>query len=256
MTIDDKSAANLRKEESDQKFIEWSKGTSEVTYDVVALANHLKSIGIEAPTGLDIGGGIGTFAKSVVASCPDQSVNITVVDPGVDANEQRIEADGVDYVLAPFDETFNSDNRYDFIVFRTVLHHLIADTDSKTYQTQLTALTKAKSLLKPNGFIFVSENFYQSYIGTDTTSRIIFAVTSSKAKPIAKIARKLGANTAGEGVRFRSLQSWQEIYDRVGLKIETHDLHPWWGGVMPIWQKLPLLCKDRYQAAQILSQTN
>ncbi len=255
MTTDNNPTAKLRKEESDEKFIEWSKSTSETTYDVVALANNLKRIGHKAPTGLDIGGGIGTYAKSVVASCPDQDVRITVVDPGVDANEQRVEADGVDYVLAPFDATFDSDEKYDFIIFRTVLHHLIADTESDTYQTQLTALTKAKSLLKPDGFIFVSENFYQPWIGTDTTSRIIFAVTSCKAKGIAGLARRLGANTAGEGVRFRSLQAWTQIYDRVGFKIESHDLHPWWGGVMPFWQKLPLLCKDRYQAAQILTQT-
>ena len=249
----DLNQENLRKELSDEQFIAWSKSTFEDSYDVVALVKNLKTSGRKELTGLDIGGGIGTFAKTVVASCTDQQVNITVVDPGVEAAEQRIDSEGVDYVLAPFD-AFETDKKYDFIIFRTVLHHLISDTESKTYETQLTALAKAKSLLKEGGFIFLTENFYEPWVGTDTTSRLIYAVTSSKA--VAGIARKLGANTAGEGVRFRSSQAWKQIYDRVGMKVESSELHPWWGGVMPFWQKVPLLCQDRYQAAQILTVTD
>ncbi len=241
----------LRKELSDEKFIAWSKGTSERSYDVQSLIEHLQKAGHAEAIGLDIGGGIGAFAKAVAESCTNPKVSITVVDPGVDALDQKMESPNVEYQLAPFDESYPSDQKFDFIIFRTVLHHLISDSEKNTYETQIAALSKAKSMLKDDGIIFVTENFYEPMFGNDLTSRIIYAVTSSNA--VAWVARKLGANTAGEGVRFRSSDSWKQLQDTVGLEVVDSLRYTDWGGAnMPFWQRLPLLCKERFQAVQVL----
>ncbi len=242
-------SSSLRKELSDEKFIAWSKSTLRDDFDVTELSDYIDSIDASSVQGLDIGGGIGAFASTVAERCNNKNLKITVVDPGVDASEQRIEHPGVDFVLAPFD-SFNSDTKYDFIVFRLVLHHLIGEDSATTLRTQREALVKAKSMLSESGVVFVIENFYEPWIGQDFTGQLIYSLTSSKA--VEGITRRLGANTAGEGVRFRSAESWKTLYDNLDLKIVSEQTNPRWGIDMPIWQKLPLLCKERYQAIQML----
>lgn len=239
----------LRQEQADVKFIEWSKSTYHDSYDVNELSNYILQSDSVSLNGLDIGGGIGVFASTVIERCASKDVKITVVDPGIDASNQRIEDPAVNFILAPFDH-FDSEVKYDFIVFRLVLHHLTGDDEASTLSTQRRALEKAKSMLNDGGVIFVVENFYEPMIGTDFTSQLIYTLTSNKS--IAHITRRLGANTAGEGVRFRSSKSWIALYKALGLSIIHEQSHPWWGNDMPFWQKLPLLCQHRYQAIQIL----
>jgi len=244
-----KERTSLREELSDEKFIAWSRGTYEDSYDVTGLADFLNQSDKTELAGLDVGGGIGMFATRVVGNCPDKDLNITVVDPGLEASKQQIQDPSVDFVLSPFNE-FESEQRYDFIIFRLVLHHLIGENAKETAHHQLEALKRAKSLLKDDGFLFIVENFYEPMIGTDTTSQIIYRVTSSKA--VATITRKLGANTAGEGVRFRSMKSWTDLFTSVGFDIVHQKAHPWGGAEMPLWQRLPLLCQRRFQGITIL----
>lgn len=242
-------STEMRSELSDAKFIDWSNCTYDDSYDVVSLASYLKQLDKQELTGLDVGGGIGVFAKTVIDQCPEKDVSFTVVDPGLSAAEQRVESTNISYELNTFD-AFTSEQQYDFIVFRLVLHHLIGKDSQDTLETQRAALVKAKSLLKEGGVLFIVENFYEPMLGEDTTSKIIYRATSSKA--IAGLTRRLGANTAGEGVRFRSLQSWTTLFESLGFGVDHVSVHPWWGNDMPAWQRWPLLCKNRYQAIKTL----
>ena len=247
----DQSQPGLRQELSDHKFIEWSRSTFEDSYDVIQLARHIRESGKPSLTGLDIGGGIGLFAASVADICPDQDVQITVVDPGLEASRQRIENPSVNFELASFDN-YTTEQKFDFVSFRLVLHHLIGQNEADTLQVQAKALAKARDMLKDDGFLLIVENFYEPMVGTDFTSRLIYEVASSKT--IETVTRRLGANTAGEGVRFHSPETWQQFYDEAGVEVVSEEIHPWWGVDMPIWQKLPLLCRHRFQAAQILKR--
>lgn len=240
----------LRNMDSDLKFIDWSKSTFQDSYDVVGLANHLNQSGKTSMKGLDIGGGIGIFAGTVIDCCAID-LSMTVCDPGIKASEQRVNNPKIDFHLSTFDD-FASEEKYDFIVFRLVLHHLIGQNAEDTLQVQRKALEKARSLLNEGGFLFVVENYYEPVIGADTTSKLIYWWTSQKS--ISALTRRLGANTAGEGVRFRSKANWESLFKSIGFESLTLDHHPWWGKGMPWWQRLPLLCKQRFQATSILSQ--
>ena len=239
----------VRDMDSDLKFIDWSRSTYEDSYDVVGLSTYINGLEKSSLKGLDVGGGIGIFAETVIHCC-EADVSMTVVDPGIKASEQRVKHPGIDFHLSTFDE-FSSNEKYDFIVFRLVLHHLIGHDAQDTLRVQREALQKAKSLLNEGGFLFVVENYYEPMVGTDSTSRLIYWLTSRKS--VSTVTRRLGANTAGEGVRFRSKCSWESMFRTAGFSSQFLERHPWWGNDMPWWQRVPLLCKERYQAISVLT---
>ena len=117
---------------------------------------------------------------------------------------------------------------------------------------QMKFLKKAADMLNDGGILFVEENYYEGWGSSDITGKLVFFWT--KMKFIQGVVRFLGANTAGEGVRFRSSQSWSKIFDQVGLNSISEFIHPTWGTKMPFFQKLLLMCAHRYQSMRILSK--
>ena len=130
-------------------------------------------------------------------------------------------------------------------MMRTVLHHMVGRTERDNLNRQIATLEKAKGLLMPGGSIFITENFYVPFVGADLTGRLIFELT--KLQTVARVTRLLGANTAGEGVRFRSEAAWDSMLSDTGLEQVDELTSDTWGQTMPLWQKLPLLCKGRFQ---------
>lgn len=63
--------------------------------------------------------------------------------------------------------------------------------------------------------------------------------------------RLLGANTAGEGVRFRSSRSWKKLFDKVGLLKISEASPAKWGDKIRFIDKLFLLISSRYQSMSI-----
>lgn len=233
---------------SEVKFVEWSRGIKKTSYDVLAVSDVLKdNFHLGNIHGLDVGGGIGAFS-SKVCSLVD-NCKITVVDNSQVAKENFISDEGTSLEFVDV-FSFPEGKKYDFIFLRTVLHHFIAESDTATECLQTSGLQKCKKLLKENGIIIFEENFYDPYFGLDFTGRLIYSIT--KLKISEKIVRKLGANTAGEGVRFRSFLGWKHIIDALELEVvlcvESSD----WGKKFPFWQRIPLLCKKRYQAVLVL----
>lgn len=230
------------KNQSEHMFVEWAQGIQAANYDVVRVAELLKGLNEERLVGLDVGGGIGRYAQLICDQVP--GCHMVVLDKSELAeehfvNDTRLELKKADYF------SFDAGQRYDFLVFKTVLHHFIADNESNTRELQLRALKKARQLLRPGGLLLIEENFYQGVVGDDTPGRLIFAVT--RQRWIENLVRRLGANTAGEGVRFRSIKSWNQILQQEGFTTRSLACSPTWGRTWPLWQRLPLLSSGRFQ---------
>lgn len=234
---------------SEVQFVEWSTGISSSDYDVVGCVDIINNLNKLEPKGLDVGGGMGRFASAIIEAIP--KARITIVDPSSLAEKSCIRTSKLQFQRADF-LNFETEEKYDFIIFKTVLHHLVGPNEKTTRKFQIDALNKASRLLSDNGVIIVEENFYESLGSTDFTGRLIFEIT--RLKLIEKLVRMLKANTAGEGVRFRSTKSWEELFSQVKLRINATYPADEWGSVWPLWQKVPLLGRSRYQAILALTK--
>jgi hypothetical protein len=233
----------------DIKFVEWSRGVNEESYDLSEMMQIIesrfkgKSIKIA-----DIGGGIGTTANALCSSF--KTAYADVIDNSPLAKESFIGHSRSNLIFEDFFE-FKAEKKYDVVIFRTVLHHFVGQSEKETLALQTKALDKTYSqLIAEGGLVFIIENFYEPAIGNDITGRIIYELT--KLEFSSAVFRYLGANTAGEGVRFRSFMRWKSIFEKcgfeLGAKITTED----WSMPMPIWQRIPFVCKNRYQALVVL----
>lgn len=240
----------MRQEQSDELFIQWSKGRNEQSWDTKFVAEQTRIRNLTL--GLDVGGGIGTFANSIL-NLNDNIESIDVVDPSELAHQNFIRHQKANLVKG-YMSNIPTSKSYDFVTSNLVCHHIISDSDEDTFDAQINFLKEVYTLLKDGGVLFVEENIYESYLVEDLCARLIYEVTSLRG--IEKLTRKLGANTAGEGVRFRSDSAWQKIFTASGFKIvQTYD-NTTWGSGMPLWQKIPLLCRDRYQRIYVLEKIN
>ena len=244
----------------DEKFVEWSKDATEKSFDlkhiIAFLHDQIETSENNPPNVdrplrlLDVGGGIGLVAKVLSQALGAQ---VDVIDPSPLARDGFVESPKTRFHFGDY-LTCNLSEPYDAILFRTVLHHFVGSGFAETSRLQSQGLAKAKQLLRPNGLkrIVVVENFYEPFLKQDLTGQLIYAVTSLR--HLEALTRRLGANTAGEGVRFRSLASWRELFSQQALQIEKLWRDPDWGERMPWWQKLPLVCDQRYQGTLILSE--
>lgn len=238
----------MRQENSDEMFVEWSKGRSEQSWDTQFVAELIKIRNLSH--GLDVGGGIGTFANSIL-NLNEEIKSIDVVDPSEQAHSNFITHQRSNLIKG-FMGNIEDGKTYGFITINLVCHHIISRQNMDTLEAQINFLKDARNLLEDQGVLIIEENIYESYLLEDLCARLIYEITSLRG--IEKITRKLGANTAGEGVRFHSDAAWQKIFTKSGFKvIQTHD-NLTWGSGMPIWQKLPLLCKSRYQRIYVLQK--
>lgn len=235
------SEADFMKQEV--KFVEWSKEAKTEDYDVRQILARIREIRKDRIDVLDVGGGIGLVGALLAES--QDNVFVDVVDNSILAKQNFMLHDRLQLI---FDDFLNVDvgKTYDVIIFRTVLHHIIDRTSKGTLEAQNKALKKAGQLLEPSGKLIVIENFYEPFVTRDITGEIIFQCT--KQKMLAPLFRSLGANTAGEGVRFRSYQRWMEIFNDNNFEISGDKLMEQWNVPLPLWQRMPVLCKQKYQA--------
>ena len=226
------------------QFNEWSNSVTEDDNDVRWL--RAQAGGVRRV--LDVGGGNGRFASILAGAL---GCEVDVVDPSPAAREQFTRDPRCRFVNGDFLRWDAHGTRYDLVCFRLVLHHLLGQDDATTADTQLRALRVAASLLAKGGRVYVLENIYEPMVGTDTTGRMIYEAT--RLKVLAAPFRRLGANTAGEGVRFRSLDSWRSLVAAAGLAEQAEDFnHDPGRQVFPAWQRLPFLCRRRFEWLALL----
>ena len=107
-------------------------------------------------------------------------------------------------------------HKFDIVFINWLLHHLVANSYSKTKFNSEFALRSSRKLLNENGHVAVFENTCDGMIIDSLSSHLIFHLTSSKL--LAPITSKLGANTAGIGLCYRSKQEWLDIFSKCSLK--------------------------------------
>jgi SAM-dependent methyltransferase len=232
------------------KFVEWSQEARASDYDIAHIVNVLLRIRKPEINVLDVGGGIGSVGRMLAES--SDKVQVDVVDNSSLAAKHFLRHAKLRLV---YDDFLNvrSDKKYDAIIFRTVLHHIIGDSSRKTWDLQHKAISKAREMLADDGRLLIIENFYDPVVSEDISGEIIFQCT--KLKAFAPIFRRLGANTAGEGVRFRSLKTWLDMFKTHQLEMSGGVVMEKWNSPLPLWQSLPLLLRKKYQALIELRKT-
>ncbi len=235
---------NLRKERSDSGFIENSSLREALNYDILTTLGILNLSKENNLHVLDIGGGIGKFSEIIADNF---NCKVDVLDPSTLVKKNFSKSKNLELISSKL-EDFNIEKKYDFIFMNLILHHMICDDLKNTKNKQINSLKKALSFLKPEGKIIIQENFYNGFFNSDCAGRLIFMIT--KLKFIENLTRKLGANTAGEGVRFRSYKSWESIFKKCGLNTLFEIKNPN-DGYMPILQKILLLCYGRFQSIRV-----
>jgi 2-polyprenyl-3-methyl-5-hydroxy-6-metoxy-1,4-benzoquinol methylase len=238
---------------SEIKFVEWSESINKDSPNLKSTITVLnRYLNLNKIIGLDIGGGIGKFSEIICQEI--NNCKITVVDNSQLAKDSFISSKNVKLNYCDFFQYLGTDEKYDFVILKTVLHHFVDNTSSSTHLKQVKGLTISRNLLKDTGILIIEENFYEPIWGDKITGAIIYYLT--KLKSIEKITRKLGANTAGEGVRFRSFNDWKNMLNSLDLEVEEVIIPSNWGKSFPIWQKIPLFCKKRFQAILVVKKAN
>jgi len=173
------------------------------------------------PTGsfsfLDIGGGNGVFCDKVLNTFPQSKAVLLdnseyLISLNTQSERKRIVCASVETI----DKLFQGE-QFDLIFLNLVLHHFVSTGYKSTYKNVKNTFLHLKPLLSSGGYIYVFEDFYNGRIFDGLTSYLIFSLTSSKT--IAGLTRKLGANTGGVGVCFRSRKQWGKIIKECGYKI-------------------------------------
>lgn len=229
--------------QQDVKFIEMSRGLPVDNYDIRRILEKVGSFGSTDLRILDVGGGIGTMAAALADALPESLVDVIDLSPLARSN--FVAHARTSFIFDDF-LRWESTVRYDIVIFRTVLHHFVGSTEADTRAFQLRALEKASGIVKAQGKVLVVENFYDPIATEDVTGRMIYLLTRSRA--VAWIIRRLGANTAGEGVRFRSFRSWSSLFASRGFAVQDVLRAPRGTWYIPVWQRAPMLCADCYQA--------
>lgn len=167
---------------------------------------------------VDVGGGIGAFARQLVK---EHAYRVRVIDADLEsinicksASDPSIEAIHGDALNPPIkgDE--------DIICFNLILHHIVGSSEEETKKLQMEAL---KLWLGNGRMIFVNEYVYESY-WNGISGRLIYEVTRNQffsriASIIAAYIPSLRANTFGTGVRFRSQSEWIDIFKECGYRL-------------------------------------
>lgn len=165
---------------------------------------------------LDVGGGAGHFAKRVLTAYPNWEV--TVLDPAepllAEARKKGLKAIQGS-VLDPVNPDFIG--QFDIISLNWVLHHLVGASSKITDANVEKAMTNVRKMLSKNGMVSVYEHNISGFVVHDSPGRLIYGLTKSKL--LAAVTSRLGANTAGVGVRFRSGRAWRNLFRNSGFRV-------------------------------------
>lgn len=168
-------------------------------------------------TVVDIGGGVGHFAKALQQHL-HLPTRVFDLDP---VSVQACREAGLD---AEVGDALNLPVRGDeaVVCLNLILHHLVAPSASATKNLQRRAIRPWRCR------IFVNEYIYESYIG-NLSGWLIYQVTSNRwlsalAKAGSRLVPALRANTFGVGVRFRANKEWVDLFRAEGFEVERVEM--------------------------------
>lgn len=164
---------------------------------------------------LDLGGGTGRFADLLLAHYPLAEGSVfdnseLLLAKNKPDPRKRLICDSAEHLG-------NIHDRFDLISVHWLLHHLVGDSYAQTTGNQRAVLGGLAGLLTGRGRISLFENNYQGLVLSALPGWLIYVATSMRS--LAALTRRLGANTAGVGVCFRSEQQWRAMIAATGFKI-------------------------------------
>jgi len=176
---------------------------------------------------LDVGGGNGAFTDSLLSRFPRATG--VLIDNGealLARNKPHPRKTLLCQSAIEMDRRF-SGRSFDLICLNWLLHHLVLRSYIETCRLQARVVAAARDLLSARGRICVFENLYDGMIIDALPSHLIFQLTSSHV--LSPIIKRLGANTAGCGVCFRSRTQWEQLFREAKLEmkhVQVYGQHP------------------------------
>ncbi len=102
----------------------------------------------------EFGGGAGQLLNEIRKSCPN--ANLTNVEI-IGGYKRFMVSKKIKFIVSSVLDSKLSNNSFDVIMMRNVLHHLIGKNLKETSENQKRALTELKRLIRPGGSIFIEE---------------------------------------------------------------------------------------------------
>jgi len=197
----------------DKDFRDWQKYSK--TIGSAIATKSVKKI-------LDVGGGNGRFVDKLLKLYPKaQACVLDYADTMLEKNRLDARKTTQQGTATQLDTLFIG-QKFDLITINMLLHHLVGDNEPTTRNNVLASLVCARKILAPEGRVVVYEQVYNGSILSIEPGKIIYRLTQIRAPWISRLLKKFGANTAGVGVRFRSVQEWQDLFDEAGYALESH----------------------------------
>jgi SAM-dependent methyltransferase len=114
----------------------------------------------------------------------------------------------------------------DIVFCNLTFHHFTRDSWSKTYTGQADIMKQIATVLSKDGRLCILDQFCDGLFYDTIGSRLIYGMTSCKFRPLAKVFKILGAESAGVGVCFLSKKMWMHSFAGAGLVIKYLDERP------------------------------
>jgi ubiquinone/menaquinone biosynthesis C-methylase UbiE len=164
---------------------------------------------------LDVGGGNGKFADRLLNQYP--KCTVTILDNSQMLLNANLENPRKILICDSVENLDKLNITYDLISLNWLLHHLVGNSYSESRLNISSTLSQVLKLLNDGGRISIFENMYDGIYFQNLPGFLIYELTSSKL--IAKITKKMGANTAGVGVCFLSKNQWLSTFSKTDLTV-------------------------------------
>jgi SAM-dependent methyltransferase len=171
---------------------------------------------------LDIGGASGNFAGAVYEFINTGDCEITVIDTEEydtwNKHDRKIKfvKMSANNVSAIFGK-----NTFDLVFANRAFHHFVKTTWKKTIDGIDEVLTQIKEIIKPNGYLCITEHFFDGLLFDNMSSKIVYTISSCKYKSIINICEKSGVESAGIGACFLPKRMWINLLRKNKFRIEN-----------------------------------
>jgi len=195
---------------------------------------------------LDIGGGVGTFVKLVVNSCPN--INVTVLDPS-EKSLNAIDDTRIRKLNGELPNQIPLNLTFDYIHVNTVFHHITGSSIRSSKELVRKSLFVIKEYLNDDGFLLICELFYESYLIPSLSRTLIFYLLALQNKLRIKIP--LREFLMDLEVCFYTRSEFRSMLSDCGFKIVDYNEEKWvdnlkkrvlflkdWGAIQFILEKV------------------
>jgi ubiquinone/menaquinone biosynthesis C-methylase UbiE len=176
---------------------------------------------------LDLGGGNGLFADQLLARFPKSTV--TIIDISSVLLSRNNPSNRKEFIHGSIEEMIDilTGRTFDYITMNWVLHHLVGNSYRTSLKNCRKTLIHCKKLLKPGGMVIIAENMFDSYLGSNLASHVIYAITAIKWRWFVQWTKRF-FNTAGVGVCFQSQRAWMRLFAEAGFDVDAFQLGLVW----------------------------